>query len=164
MLICLLSAGSSQWCAKASSFVSQKWAELNLQKLSRQMVHSGGQSTLTKLVKQSALGLVWPGIHHNNLKQKMGKSKYKDARERFVITKLLNFSHICPKLAWNLQKILKSLCKMLENAWKIFVVQVGLPRVCRKHGPSAQRKHFSVKKEFGCFLGRGQLRELSWSC
>lgn len=60
------------------------------------MVHSGGQSTLTKLVKQSALGLVWPGIRHNNLKQKMGKSKYKDARERFVIMRLLNFSHICP--------------------------------------------------------------------
>lgn len=43
---------------------------------------------------------------------------------------------------------------ILENVWKRFDVQTGLPQVCRHHGLGIQRKHSSVEEEFYCFLAK----------
>jgi len=57
------------------------------------MAHHGGRSTLSKHLRQSALGMVWLGTHYNNnLEQKTRKSKYKDDRK--IIVGVLDFSYL----------------------------------------------------------------------
>lgn len=67
----------------------------------------------------------------------MGKSKYKDAREGFVILRLLKFSYIWHLLAWNLQKILKFFLK----CWKMHGRYLLCKLVCLVNVDSMALQH-----------------------